>query len=72
MSSNDFLYDLELPRHVDVLRDDFAMTALNGLLANPTAFALDDPCAVRQFIAHQCYLIADAMIEARGKTNDPR
>ena len=44
------------------LRDEFAMAALQGLMANP-----DNPPDTRREWAEEAYLYADAMMEARKK-----
>lgn len=59
------------------LRDYFATEALAGLLANsesgpaiePTAVALNgaDRLEAAQWFAERAYMIADAMLQARGK-----
>lgn len=45
------------------LRDYFAAKALNGLLSNPGTCQIND----EKVFARDAYLLADAMLEVRGK-----
>lgn len=53
---------IRLPNPDDVLRDEFAMAALTGLIARPGTQIADAPTA-----ATWVYRFADAMLEARKK-----
>ena len=65
----DFKQGGEIPVREEgmTLRDKFAMAALQGILANPDisvkehSFVNDDAA-----IAHQCYYLADWLLEARN------
>lgn len=46
------------------LRDEFAMAALQGILARPESPAEKD---AKSEVAEQCYFYADAMLRARGE-----
>jgi hypothetical protein len=48
---------------VATLRDQFAMAALTGYMAYPNDCRSYKPCALED--AEYCYLMADAMLEAR-------
>ena len=47
------------------LRDEFAMQALNGLLANPYEITGEDFDEVTVIVADMAYEYADAMLERR-------
>ena len=45
-----------------LLRDEFAMAAMNGILSNPSVDDLE-----AKHVAHDAYLFADAMLKERLK-----
>lgn len=57
----------EWPQEGMSLRDWFAGQALAGLVPNAAWDYSSGPCNAAA--AERCYAIADAMLEARGKTN---
>jgi len=46
------------------LRDEFAMAAMRGYLASPHTIVTDEPT-----LAKFCYIMADAMLKEREKTD---
>jgi len=55
-------------KYLAELRDRIALAALNGLLSSGHCGHADQsPVEVARLLAGECYIVADAMLEVRGK-----
>lgn len=62
------LHKLEMERGQEKLRDQIAITAMNGLMIGNIAVHCDSD--KRKYTAMRAYQYADAMLKAKGEIND--
>lgn len=51
------------------IRDQFAMAAMQGMMASPRAPVTDEKYVTDQYIAKASYIIADAAMKERNKND---